>query len=52
MSAAEQAFSTQPVMEVRKAEALQMQAISVSEHPEAPMEEMAQVRAHDGISLS
>jgi len=48
-SAAEQAFSTHGVKALMKAVALQIHATSVSEQPELPMLEIAQLRAHGGI---
>jgi len=42
----------QVTIPLKKVLALQTQAMSVWEHPEAPMEEMAQVRAQVGILSS
>jgi len=51
-SAAEQAAWTHGVKALMKAVAMQIHLISVSWHPEDPMEETAQVRAQDGMSES
>lgn len=51
-SAAEQAPWTHGVKALMKAVAMQIHLISVSWHPEDPMEETAQVRAQDGMSES
>lgn len=51
-SAAEQAFSTHGVRAEMKPDALQIHAMSVVPQPELPMEEMAQDRAHCGMSAS